>query len=373
MTATKKGLQGVIVDETKISQVIPESSSLLYRGYSVSDLAENCSFEQAVHLLWHGELASAAEQKEFETQERKKRPHLNQKTLALLQSMQNSHPMDSLRTLISYWGALGHSWDESRAERLEKSLRFLASAPVFCAAHFRLKNRKNPVAPNPKMSFSENFLTMCFEKTPDPETVRLFDKTMILYAEHGFNASTFAARVIASTMADMASALTGAIGALKGPLHGGANERVMLMMQKISSPSEAEKWVLEALKNREKIMGFGHRIYRQQDSRVPVMSECARRMAKLTGESKWMEIYDVLERVVRREKNICPNVDLPAGPLYYMMGFDIDMFTPLFVISRISGWCAHIMEQRDNNRIIRPLADYTGPGRRSINQRFLKQ
>ena len=367
MQTVSKGLEGVIVDETKISQIIPETSSLLYRGYSVTELVQRLSFEEVVYLLWHGELASPGDQKEFERKERKKRPYLDQNILTFLQSMRDSHPMDTLRTLMSYWGAIGYPWDDSRKERLEKSLRFLAAAPVFVAAHFRLKNRLKPIPPNPKMSFSENFLTMCFEETPSAEVVRLFDKTMVLYAEHSFNASTFAARVIASTTADMASALTGAIGALKGPLHGGANERVMQMMQKVDSPSAAEKWILKALRNKEKVMGFGHRIYKVQDSRVPTMYECAQKMAEIRQEKKWMEIYDILEKTMKREKNICPNVDLPAGPLYYMMGFDIDMFTPLFVISRVSGWCAHIMEQRDNNRIIRPLSTYTGVDRRSLN------
>ena len=367
MQPAHKGLEGVIVDETKISQIIPETSSLLYRGYPVSELVRKKSFEEVVYLLWHGELANGKEQSEFEKQERKKRPHLDKNALNFLQSMEDSHPMDTLRTLISYWGAAGHPWDDSREKRLEKALRFLAAAPVFTAAHFRLRKRLKPIPPNPKLSFSENFLTMCFEKPPSPETVRLFDKTMILYAEHSFNASTFTARVIASTTSDVASALTGAVGALKGPLHGGANERVMEMMKEIDSPEKAEKWVLKALRNKRKIMGFGHRIYKIQDSRVPDMYECGRQMAEIKGEWKWIKIYDVLEKTMKREKNICPNVDLPAGPLYFLMGFDIDMFTPLFVISRIAGWCAHIMEQRDNNRIIRPLSSYTGVPRRTLN------
>ena len=296
MQTVRKGLEGVVVDETKISQVIPETSSLLYRGYSVSELVRRLSFEEVVYLLWHGELANNGDQKEFEKRERKKRPYLDQNILSFLQSMRDSHPMDTLRTLVSYWGAIGYPWDESGKERLEKSLRFLAAAPVFVAAHFRLKNRLKPIPPNPKMSFSENFLTMCFEETPSAEVVQLFDRTMILYAEHSFNASTFAARVISSTTADMASALTGAIGALKGPLHGGANERVMQMMKKVDSPAAAEKWVLKALRNREKVMGFGHRIYREQDSRVPAMYECAQRMAEITQQKKWMEIYDIMEK-----------------------------------------------------------------------------
>ena len=361
-----KGLEGLVVDETKISKVIPEESELIYRGYPVSELVNQCTFEQVVYLLWEGELPSNKEKEKFETQERKKRPYLDKENLALLEALKDSHPMDVIRTLISYWGAKGYSWDSSAEERKQKALRFLAAAPVFIAAHFRLRKGLNPIFPDNQLSFSENFLKMCFETTASKETVKLFDKTMILYAEHGFNASTFAARVIASTTSDVGSAVTGAIGALKGPLHGGANEKVMEMMEEIKEPSKAEKYLLKALKNKQKIMGFGHRVYKKQDSRVSAMEDCARKLSHMHKETKWMEIYDILVATMKKEKNIYPNLDLPAGPAYYLMGFDIDMFTPLFVMSRIAGWCAHIIEQRDNNRIIRPLSAYIGSQKRSL-------
>ena len=362
-----RGLEGVIVDETKISKVIPETSELLYRGYSVADLVQKYSFEEIVYLLWEGELPTERAMEHFSKKEKKNRPYLDKNCLVFLESMRDSHPMDVLRTMISYWGAKGFPWDETLEERKEKSLIFLAAAPVFIAAHYRLRKRLNPISPDTKLSFSENFLKMCFEDTPSPEVVSLFDKTVILYAEHGFNASTFTSRVIASTTSDVASGITGAIGALKGPLHGGANEKVMEMMKEIGEPKKAKDWLLKALKEKRKIMGFGHRVYKKQDSRVAVMYECARKMAEIKGEQKWIEIYDILVQTMQQEKNIYPNLDLPAGPAYYLMGFDIDMFTPLFVMSRISGWCAHIMEQRDNNRIIRPLSSYTGPEKRQIN------
>ena len=366
MDKNSKGLAGVIVDETRISKVIPETSELLYRGYPVAELVKYCSFEEVVYLLWEGELPTKSQKEAFEKQEKKKRPYLDKNITYLLESLKDAHPMDAIRTLISYWGAKGYVWDQNTKERKQKALRFLAAAPVFVAAHYRLRNKLRPIPPDINLSYSENFLKMCFNEIPAKELVEIFDKTMILYAEHGFNASTFTARVIASTTSDVASAMTGAIGALKGPLHGGANERVMEMMKQIKKPKQAESYLLKALKNKEKIMGFGHRVYRDQDSRVPSMEKCARRLSEIKQETVWIEMYDTLVSVMKREKNICPNVDLPAGPVYYLMGFDIDMFTPFFVMSRIAGWSAHIIEQRENNRIIRPLSEYIGPSKRMV-------
>lgn len=366
MDQKSKGLAGIVVDESSISKVISESSELLYRGYPVAQLVEKSSFEEVVYLLWEGELPSKKELDNFKKHETKKRPFLDTDVLKLLENLKSAHPMDAIRTLISYWGARGYVWDTNTKERKEKALRFLAAAPVFVAAHFRLRKNLQPIAPDCHLSYSENFLKMCFNETPSKEMVDIFDKTMILYAEHGFNASTFTARVIASTTSDVGSAITGAIGALKGPLHGGANERVMEMMKKIGKPSKAEAYLLKALANKEKVMGFGHRVYREQDSRVPSMEVCANKLSEIKNDKQWMEMYNILVATMKREKNICPNVDLPAGPVYYLMGFDIDMFTPFFVMSRIAGWAAHIIEQRENNRIIRPLCEYTGPARREL-------
>lgn len=368
MDKINKGLAGLIVDETKISKVIPESSELLYRGYPVAQLAEHCSFEEVVYLLWNGDLPSKEDLKQFKTQEIKKRGSLDTDLINLLQNLKDAHPMDAIRTLMSYWGAKGYVWDHNSDERKQKALRFLAAAPVFVAAHFRMRKGLKLVFPDVKLSFSENFLQMCFDKKPSPQMIKLFDQTMILYAEHGFNASTFAARVIASTCSDVGSAITGAIAALKGPLHGGANERVMEMFKDIKDPKHAEKHLVNLLKNKQKIMGFGHRVYRQQDSRVAAMEACARQLSKIKQEPVWMEIYDILVQAMKREKNIYPNLDLPAGPAYYLMGFDIDMFTPLFVMSRIAGWSAHIIEQGDNNRIIRPLSSYIGEPKRNVKK-----
>jgi 2-methylcitrate synthase len=213
---------------------------------------------------------------------------------------------------------------------------------------------------------AENFFHMCFGKVPAADVVKAFDVSLTLYAEHSFNASTFATRVIASTESDIYSATVGGIGALKGPLHGGANEQVMHMMLEIADPAKAEQWMLDALKNKRKIMGFGHRVYKYGDSRVPTMKKYAQKMAEATGQGKWMQMYDTLEKTMVGAKKIYPNLDFPAGPAYYMMGFEIDFFTPIFVMARTTGWSAHIMEQHNNNRIIRPLSEYTGVNERHV-------
>lgn len=367
MNQVHKGLDGVIADETCISSVIPETSSLLYRGYPVADLVKKISFEEVVCLLWNGSLSDSKTLDKFKTQEIKKRPYLNKTALELMTTMRDSHPMDSLRTMVSYWGAMGMPWDETQEKRQEKALRFLAAVPVFIATHYRLRQKLNPIPSDPKLSFCENFFHMCFGELPDKKIIKAFDGSMTLYAEHSFNASTFTARVIASTTSDMGSALCGAIGALKGPLHGGANEKVMEMIEEIKEPKNAKNWMLKALSEKRKIMGFGHRVYKKQDSRVATMYRYAKEIAKLKQREDLIEIYDILDETMREEKGIYPNVDLPAGPVYHLMGFDTDMFTPLFVMARVSGWAAHVIEQRENNRIIRPLSLYKGPELRRLN------
>jgi citrate synthase len=207
---------------------------------------------------------------------------------------------------------------------------------------------------------------MCFAKVPEPDVVRCFEISLTLYAEHSFNASTFTARVIVSSLSDLYSAVTGAIGALKGPLHGGANEAVMQMMLEIGDPARAEAWMRDALANKKKVMGFGHRVYKRGDSRVPTMKQAFLRMAKLKGGEKWVAMYETLEKIMVGEKGIYPNLDFPTGPAYYLMGFDIPMYTPIFVMSRITGWAAHILEQDADNRLIRPLSAYTGVAERKV-------
>ncbi len=360
-----KGLAGVITDDTSISKVMPEINSLVYRGYKVQDLARLCRFEEVAYLLTHEDLPTREELDAFVAKERSYRD-LSEELLQAIQLFpETAHPMDMLRTGVSFLGMEDERiWDDSPATSQDKFLRLLAGIPSIIAAAYRLKNNKRYLPPKKEVGIAENFFHMCFGSIPAPEVVKAFDVSLILYAEHSFNASTFTTRVITSTTSDMYSAVVGGIGALKGPLHGGANEQVMHMLKEIGAPARARQWMLEALKQKKKVMGFGHRVYRNGDSRVPTMKEYAGKMAEFTGEKKWLDIAGELEKTMLEEKNIYPNLDFPAGPAYYMMGFEINMFTPIFVMSRVAGWCAHIMEQCADNRIIRPLSDYTGhPGR----------
>ena len=362
-----KGLAGVVTDDTSISKVMPESNSLTYRGYAVQDLCEKCSFEEVAYLMVYGELPLLTELSDFVTKEREYR-NISDDLLDVIQKFpKDAHPMDSLRTGVSFLGMEDKRiWDDSFDTNINKYINMLAKIPTIIAANFRHKKGKDFVSPNNNLTFSENFFHMCFDKVPSKEVVKAFDVSLILYAEHSFNASTFTSRVITSTNSDIYSAICGGIGALKGPLHGGANEQVMYMLKEIGEVNNAKHWILDALSNKKKIMGFGHRVYKFGDSRVPTMTKYAKKMASSTGKEKWIQISNILNDTMIEEKNIYPNLDFPAGPAYYMMGFDIEMFTPIFVMSRISGWSAHIIEQAANNRIIRPLSSYVGPAQRKV-------
>ncbi len=362
-----KGLAGVVTDETAISKVMPESNSLTYRGYRVQDLSEHCSFEEVAYLLAHDDLPDQEALTQFKNTERKYRNLSDALRSAIKLFPKGAHPMDTLRTGVSFLGMEDERiWDDSAETNMDKFIGLLARIPGIIAASYRHEKGLPYIAPDSKLGMSENFFHMCFGKVPAPEVVKAFDVSLILYAEHSFNASTFATRVITSTTSDMYSAVVGGIGALKGPLHGGANEQVMHMLKEINDPNIARAWMLDALAQKKKIMGFGHRVYRNGDSRVPTMKKYTEKMAKFTGAEKWLEIANILEDTMVTEKNIYPNLDFPAGPAYYMMGFEIEMFTPIFVMSRITGWCAHIMEQRANNRLIRPLSDYIGSPERDV-------
>ena len=362
----KKGLEGIIADESAISKVISEKSSLIYRGYSTEELAKHSSFLAVVYLLWKGELPSRSALNEFVEQEKQARK-TDKRILNTLAECAQGHPMDTLRTAVSMAGALDEStWDDSNEILEKKALNLLSNIPLWIATHHRFRKNLPVIEHSQDKPFIENFFHLCFGEIPQKEVLAAFEASMILYAEHGFNASTFTSRVITSTTSDIYSAVAGAIGSLKGPLHGGANEQVMYMMKEIGGPERAREWMLTALKEKRKIMGFGHRVYKKGDSRVPQMFACAKAMAEVTKNTKWIEMYNILRDTMLEQKNIHPNLDFPAGPAYYMMGFDIDMFTPLFVMSRISGWTAHVMEQRKSNRIIRPLCEYTGPMEKQV-------
>lgn len=362
-----QGLDGVVVDTTKISKVVPESNSLIYRGYPVQELAEHCSFEEVAALIWQGELPDAKQLAEFVTYGRSLRG-LTPELLAVIQKMPRSaHPMDVVRTAVSFLGAEDPDLSKNNPDINQKrSIAMMAKIPTIIAAFYRHRRGQEFIPPRGDIGFVANFFNMVFGKVPAPEILRAFEVSLILYAEHGFNASTFTSRVVVSTQSDIYSGVVGGIASLKGPLHGGANEAVMHMLLEIGEPARAKEWLLKALHEKRVVMGFGHRVYKHGDSRVPTMKTYERKVAALTGQTKWIEMSDILEATMIEQKRIYPNLDFPSGPTYYMMGFDIDMFTPFFVMARVTGWTAHIMEQQANNRLIRPLSQYTGPGERHV-------
>jgi len=369
----KKGLLGIVVDETTISQVVPELSALTYRGYKVQDLCDKCDFEEVAYLVLHGDLPSKNQLKKFIKEERSQRKLSKQLVKDIQKMPKNAHPMDVIRTCVSLMSLEDKDTkDNSPKANMRKAMRIFAKTPTAVAAYFRARKGKKIILPNVKLSYAENFFKMMFNKVPDKEIVRAFDISLILYAEHSFNVSTFTARTITSSLSDIHGAITGAIASLKGPLHGGANEAVMHMMKSVGKPSNAKKWIENALAKKKVIMGFGHRVYRTGDSRVPTMKHYMFKVAKLLKKEKYTKMYEVLEKTMFEKKNIHPNVDFPCGPTYYMMGIDIDFYTPIFVMSRITGWSAHIMEQHASNKLIRPLSKYRGKEVREVvllNQR----
>jgi len=365
----KKGLLGIVVDETEVSKVMPEINSLTYRGYAAQDLCAKCKFEEVAYLILNGELPNKKQLKNFEKQERRERKLTKTLLGDIKKFPKNAHPMDVARTTVSIMGLEDKDTkDNSQKANMQKVMRIFAKTPVALAAFYRSRKNKKIISPKKNLSFSENFFHMCFGKVPNKEIVKAFDVSLILYAEHSFNVSTFTARTITSSLSDIHGAITGAIASLKGPLHGGANEEVMHMMNKIKKPENAFKWINKALDNKDVIMGFGHRVYKSGDSRVPTMREYFGKVAKIKKDKKYEKIYDIVEKVMVKRKNIHPNVDYPTGPTYHLMGFDTDFFTPIFVISRITGWSAHIIEQYAANKLIRPLASYKGNQHRKVIQ-----
>ncbi|WP_457966911.1 bifunctional 2-methylcitrate synthase/citrate synthase [Arthrobacter sp. D1-29] len=375
-TEIKKGLAGVVVDYTAVSKVNAETNSLLYRGYPVQELAAKCSFEEVALLLWNGELPTAEQLAEFTARERAGRaldPVVKQVIDALPTT---SHPMDVCRTAASVMGARhALTEDSSHEANMAKAMDLFAAMPAVVAYDQRRRHGQEAMEPRDDLGYSANFLWMAFGEEQVPEVVEAFNVSMILYAEHSFNASTFTARVITSTLSDLHSAVTGAIGALKGPLHGGANEAVMHTFDEIGIRQEesldeaaarAKAWMEDALAHKKKVMGFGHRVYKHGDSRVPTMKASLDKMIAHYGRPELLGLYNGLESAMDEAKAIKPNLDYPAGPTYHLMGFDTQTFTPLFVASRITGWTAHIMEQASDNSLIRPLSTYNGVQERAF-------
>ena len=371
-----KGLDGVLADYTAVSKVNPETNSLLYRGYPVQQLAEQLPFEDVALLLWNGELPTAAEHEEFVAFERGHRALAPEVKTAIDVLPADAHPMDVARTAVSVLGAINSEAEDSSPEtELRKAKELFAAFPAVVAYDQRRRRGLQPVEPREDLDYSQNFLWMTFGEESAPEVVEAFRVSMVLYAEHSFNASTFTARVVTSTLADLHSAITSAIGALKGPLHGGANEAVMHTFEEIGiDPAESREdaaarskaWMEQALAEKRKVMGFGHRVYKHGDSRVPTMRAELDSMVAHFERGEIMGLYDGLEAAMDEAKGIKPNLDYPAGPTYHLMGFDTEMFTPLFIASRITGWSAHVMEQRADNSLIRPLSAYNGPDERSL-------
>ncbi len=349
------GLEGVLAGETAISTI---EGGLQYYGYAVRDLAEDATFEEVAHLLLRGRLPSEEELADFEAVliEASTVP---EEVINFMASIPlHVDEMDVLRTTVS---ALAH-WDEdpSGTSNVTKAERLLGQIPILIAARYRQRMGLRVLQPQPDLSVAGNLLYLITGDDPSPTQERAMDVSLILYAEHEFNASTFTARVVTSTLSDLHSAVVAAIGALKGPLHGGANEQVLRQLQEIGSPSNAEAWFRGMVANKKRLMGFGHRVYKEGDPRAYVLKDYCMRLAEECGQLELERTAETIERLARDAKGLYPNLDWPSARLYHYMGLDVDLFTPLFVASRVAGWCAHIIEQSQHNRLIRPRARYVG-------------
>jgi citrate synthase len=353
------GLEGVIAGETAVSTL---AGGLSYRGYPVEELAAQASYEEVAYLILHGELPKQAELDAFQAR-LAEHAHIPCEILSVLGKLPPATSMmDAMRSacsLLAHWDP--EVADNSHAANVRKTERLVAKLPVVLAARHRLRRGLSPIAADPQRSFAGNLLWMLHGAAPTSKHEQALDVSLILYAEHEFNASAFAARVICSTLSDLHSAITGAIGTLKGPLHGGANERVMEVIEEVGSPDRAESWVRDALAQKRRIMGFGHRVYRTGDPRATILKPWCTQLAAETNNTALETIADILEQHVRQEKNLPPNVDWPCGRLYHYLGLPIDLYTPLFVVARTVGWCAHVIEQLDDNRLMRPRSLYVGP------------
>lgn len=356
------GLEGVVAAESSIGDVDGIHGVLIYQGLNIHDLAEHSTFEETIYLLWHGRLPQRDELDALR-RDLNASQELPGEVLALMREFpRQAEPMDSLRTAISALAFYDqHSRDLSREGALRTATKLTAQFPVVVAAIDRLRNGKEPVAPRRDLNIATNFLYMLKGEMPSEREAHIFDVCLILHADHELNASTFTARVVAGTLADMYGAVTAAVAALSGPLHGGANTNVMKMLLEIGSPEHADAWLRDALASKKKIMGFGHRVYKTEDPRSVWLRKFSREMGEARGETRWIEILERLRELMFAEKKLYPNVDYYSGSAYYMMGIPLDLFTPIFAVSRISGWTGHILEQYANNRLIRPRAEYVGP------------
>ncbi len=360
--ASPGGLQGVVATSSELCMIDGEAGRLVHRGYEIGDLVENATFEEVAYLLWEGKLPNSTELATLKNQLAAAMP-IPRHDMAILEALPpKTQPMDALRTATSSLCAIDPDEDsnDSDANR-RKAVRLTAQFPTIITAFHRLRNGQKPVDPDPSLSIAGNFLYMLFGKRPHETLTRVMDAALVLHAEHGMNASTFAARVIAATMADMHAAVTGAIAALKGPLHGGANQDVMELLLECGDENTVEAKVRQMLSQKRKIPGFGHRVYRTFDPRATFLRKMSKQLGQDAGNTKWYEMSERLIPLMKQEKNLNPNVDFFSASAYYTMGIPLDLFTPIFAMARVTGWTAHIMEQHANNRIIRPTDEYTGP------------
>jgi citrate synthase len=356
------GLEGVVAAESSIGDVDGVNGVLIYQGIDIHELAAHSTFEETVYLLWHGRLPKRAELEEFRGALAGQMT-LPEEVLSLLRAFpREAEPMDALRTAVSALAFYDpQARDVSREGALLAATKLTAQLPMLVAAFARLREGQEPIAPEPDLNLAANFLYMLKGEAPSASEARVFDVCLILHADHELNASTFTARVIAGTLADIYGAVTGAIAALSGPLHGGANTNVMKMLLEIESPERAGEWLNDALARKRKVMGFGHRVYKTEDPRSVWLRKFSKEIGEERGETRWYTILEVLRDQMFAEKKLYPNVDYYSGSVYYLMGIPLDLFTPIFAVSRIAGWTGHVLEQYDNNRLIRPRAEYVGP------------
>jgi len=372
MSGDKKstgGLAGVVAAETSMSSIDGETGQLWYRGYDIHTLAKGATFPEVLYLLWYGELPTRAELIAFEGLLAAER-EIPAEVIALLRGLPvDTVPMSALRTAVSALGCLDPDAESNdRADNLAKSVRLVAQIPTLVAAHHRIRGGQEPIVPDPELSHSANFLYMLSGERPGDTAARALDVSLILYLEHGLNASTFACRIVASTLSDMHSAITAGIGALKGPLHGGANQRAMEMLAEIQEAGDAEAWVDRALSEGRKVMGFGHRVYRTEDPRATHLRRMSGELSEAAGASQLHEIARQVEETMLDRKGIPCNVDFYCATVYGSLGLPLDLYTPLFAIGRVGGWAGHVMEQYENNRLIRPRAEYVG----ATDRRFVR-
>jgi citrate synthase len=372
MSSKSKGLEGVVAAETRISLVDGANGVLSYGGYAIEDLAANTTFEEVCHLLWSGHLPDRTQLDDLRGR-LADGLQVDERVFGVVRATApGGHPMASLRTATSALSAFDPDAEDMSVEAADrKAVRLTAQAITLTAAIERIRNGKDPIAPRADLSLAANLLYMLRGEAPDELEERIIDAALILHAEHGMNASTFAARVTGGTKADMHSAVTSAIGALKGPLHGGANEQVMNMLLEIDTPENAAQFVKDIVADGGRVMGFGHRVYRTLDPRAPILKELAEQLSERAGDKRWLQISDQVQQTMREEmdrkgKKVYPNVDFFSASVYYTLGIPLDLFTNLFACARMAGWTAHIIEQLRDNRLIRPESNYIGPSDRSV-------